>query len=82
MYWAVCTGEPQSGRGNFFLGPDTEYKGNPSYRRVWGNLGRAGGTFFWGWIRNMKENVNRAGGTWPGPGDFFSRIIGSNRNEG
>ena len=34
------------GPGDFFLGPDTEYKGNPSYRRVWGNLGRAGGTFF------------------------------------
>ena len=31
----------------------------------------------------MKENVNRAGGTWPGPGElFFSGDMGSNRNEG
>lgn len=59
MYWSVCVREPQPGRGNFFLGPDTEYERNPSYRRVWGNLCRAGGSCFQGAINTRCHATTR-----------------------
>ena len=38
-----------------------------------GELLFAGATFFRGWISEHKDFLYNTGGTWPGPGELFSR---------
>ena len=44
------------------------------HNSAWGNLDRAGGTFFGAGFGHIKQISTNGGGTWPGPGIFFREL--------
>ena len=68
----MCHGVPFLLPGERFCRAGFRRLGTSWHNNGWGNLDRAGGTFFLCWIWKHKEILHNGGGTRIGPGELFS----------